>query len=126
MGIALGYTGIAGHPGRLTNPEISVPHNCYQVSAVTFACAVLQARIYWELEGLDEQFPSGFNDVDISIRAMNKGLRNIVCHRSTLIHHESQTRPRSLTAKGFSQAAKDVLVFFLKHRDGLTERFFTR
>jgi GT2 family glycosyltransferase len=126
MGVALGYTGVAGHPGRDADPKVLVPPNCYQVSAVTFACAVIETKKFWELNGLDEHFPSGFNDVDICIRTMGKGLKNIVCHRAVLTHHESQTRPASRSQKGFYQATKDVSAILLKHKGGPAESFFSR
>jgi GT2 family glycosyltransferase len=126
MGIALGHTGVAGHPGRASDPATSVPQQCYEVSAVTFACALIETSKFRALNGLDEKFPSGFNDVDIAIRAISVGLRNVVCSKASLLHRESQTRPRSFSRKGFFQASKDVLTFLSKHRGRPTERFFTR
>ena len=124
MGIALGYTGIAGHPNRGKSKDKFVPENCFQVSAVTFACAVISKSKFWEIGALDEKFPSGFNDVDISIRSSNQNHKNIVCVRAQLIHRESQTRPKSLSLKGFSQAVKDVFVILRKHRGKIKEIFF--
>jgi GT2 family glycosyltransferase len=124
MGIALGYTGIAGHPNRGESKDQCVPENCFQVSAVTFACAVISRSKFWELGALDEKFPSGFNDVDISIRSSNHNYQNVVCVRAQLIHQESQSRPRALSFAGFLRAVKDVLSILRKHRGILREPFF--
>jgi GT2 family glycosyltransferase len=124
MGVALGYTGIAGHPYRGESKNECVPENCFQVSAVTFACAVVSKSKFRDIGGLDEKFPSGFNDVDISIRSSNQNYKNVVCVRAQLIHQESQSRPRALSLAGFLRAVKDVLSILRKHREGLSEPFF--
>jgi GT2 family glycosyltransferase len=124
MGIALGYTGIAGHPNRGESKDQCVPENCFQVSAVTFACAVISKSKFREIGALDESFPSGFNDVDISIRSSNHNYKNVVCVRAQLIHQESQSRPRALSLAGFIRAVNDVVSILLKHRGRLSEPFF--
>jgi GT2 family glycosyltransferase len=124
MGIALGYTGIAGHPNRGKSKDECVPENCFRVSAVTFACAVISKSKFWEIGALDENFPSGFNDVDISIRSSNHNYNNIVCVKAELIHREAQTRPKSLSPAGFSRAVTDVIGILRKHRTRLRDPFF--
>jgi GT2 family glycosyltransferase len=123
-GIALGYTGIAGHPYRGESKQECVPESCFQVSAVTFACAVVSKSKFLEIGALDENFPSGFNDVDISIRSSNHNYNNIVCVKAELIHREAQTRPKSLSLSGFSRAVTDVIGILRKHRPRLRDPFF--
>jgi len=124
MGIALGHTGIAGHPYRGESKDQCVPETCFEVSAVTFACAMISASKFWEIGALDESFPSGFNDVDVSIRSTNHKYKNILCVKAELIHRESQTRPQTLSLLGFSRAITDVFTILRKHRGGLKETFF--
>ncbi len=124
MGIALGYTGIAGHPYRGDSKEECVPRSCFQVSAVTFACAMIATKKFWEIGALDESFPSGFNDVDMSIRSSNQNFNNIVCVKAELVHREAQTRPKSFSLNGFLRAVNDVLAILRKHRGILREPFF--
>lgn len=126
MGVALGYTGVAGHPGRGEKAENLVPRNCFQVSAVTFACAVISAEKFRSLGGLNVEFPVAFNDVDISIRATRSNLENVICTQAHLIHGESQTRNRTVSFRGFFQGVKDVLRLIKKHNSLLTENFFVR
>ena len=125
MGIALGHTGIAGHPYRGESKDQCVPETCFEVSAVTFACAMISASKFWEIGALDESFPSGFNDVDISIRSLNHNYKNLVCVKAQLIHHEAQTRPKSLSFKGFTQAANDVVLILRNNRGNPKEIFFS-
>lgn len=124
MGIALGYTGIAGHPYRGESKDQCVTESCFEVSAVTFACAVISKTKFLEIGALDQSFPSGFNDVDISIRSSNHNYSNIVCVKAELIHRENQTRPRSLSLSGFLRAVKDVIGILRKHRTKLIDPFF--
>jgi GT2 family glycosyltransferase len=125
-GIALGFTGIAGHPYRgQAFPNDSLSY-CFQVSAVTFACAVISRDKFLALGGLDETFPVGFNDVDIGVRAQNAGYKNILCTKTILTHAESQTRPKSMSFSGFRQATMDVLKYLRKHPNQSSDAFFSR
>ena len=126
MGVALEYTGVAGHPGRQELSIEDIPETCYEVSAVTFACAVVAAEKFKKLGGLDPKLPVAFNDVDISIRARKAGYRNVVCTKSHLLHHESQSRKRAMSLGGFVQGARDVMLFLGKHQSSLGENFFAR
>ena len=124
MGVALGYGFIAGHPRRGGVVETSVPTECFQVTAVTFACAVISKQKFELLGGLDESLPSGLNDVDVSIRAKEFGLLNIVCVHSVLIHQESQTRSKTLSFRGSQRALLDAITFLRKHPNKLQDEFF--
>ena len=126
MGVSLGYTGVAGHPGRGEDSTDILPEHCFQVSAITFACAVISAAKFKFLGGLNEEFPVAFNDVDISIRATKSNLINVVCTRAHLLHSESQTRSRTLSFGGLFQGVRDVLTFIKAHNQSLTENFFVR
>jgi GT2 family glycosyltransferase len=126
IGIALGYTGAAGHPGRGERKHIFVPSNCYQVSAVTFACAVISADKFKLLGGLNPEFPFAFNDVDISIRAASANLVNVICTHARLLHGESLTRNRTVSFRGFLQGVHDVLLLLKTHSKSLSENFFVR
>jgi len=124
MGVALGYNGIAGHPFQGKKLEKILPPYCYEVEAVTFACAVISREKYDDIGGLDASFPVGFNDIDFSIRASVKGFRNIICREAVLTHLESQTRPRTRSIAGFFQALLDVMRITVKHHGSLVDRFF--
>lgn len=125
MGISLNFGGVATHPFRGSQGTPSVPTECFQVSAVTFACALVSAENYSLLGGLDEVFSSGFNDVDFGIRCAEQNLTNIVCGRAHLTHAESVSRPKSSTLAGVVSGVRDVFVFLRKHPGSLVEKFFS-
>jgi GT2 family glycosyltransferase len=125
MGVALGYTGVAGHPYRGLSPDKCLPAGCYEVSCVTFACAVVSKRKFQDIGGLDENYPFGFNDVDFCVRSTSAGYKNIMCLEARLTHSESQTRKRTLTFAGATQAAKDVVRFLRSNQSKLRDPFFS-
>jgi O-antigen biosynthesis protein len=124
MGVALGFTGIAGHPFRGELVEDAVPEFCYKISAVTFACAVVSREKYKLIGGLDEKFPVGFNDVDYSIRSTEAGFTNVVCTRARLVHRESQTRSRADSLEGAPQALRDIINILRKYPGRFHDPFF--
>jgi GT2 family glycosyltransferase len=127
MGIALGMAGgIAGHPHRKGSRNEFLPDKCFEVSGVTFACAVISKAKFEALGGLDEKFPVGFNDVDISIKSRDSGFQNIICTRSALTHAESQSRPTLKSLKGFISSVWEVVTFLRLHPNQHSDRFFHR
>lgn len=98
-GVILGIGGIAGHAhqdyeegalgyqGRLQLSQ--------ELSAVTAACLAISRQHWQELGGLDEQYLAvNYNDVDLCLRAQQKGLRNLYIPQVRAIHHESKSRGR--------------------------------
>jgi GT2 family glycosyltransferase len=127
MGIALGMAGgIARHPCRGKSSQECLPDKCFEVSGVTFACAVISKAKFDSLGGLDEHFPVGFNDVDISIRSTSSGLQNVLCTKSILTHAESQSRPKGKSLKGVISSIREVVAFLRIHPNNHSDRFFHR
>jgi glycosyltransferase involved in cell wall biosynthesis/LmbE family N-acetylglucosaminyl deacetylase len=63
-----------------------------ELSAVTAACLLIRREVFSSIGGFDEQLAVGFGDVDLCLRARNKGYRVVFCPHAELIHHESVTR----------------------------------
>jgi glycosyltransferase involved in cell wall biosynthesis len=60
------------------------------VTAVTAACAMLSRIKFDEVGGLDEKdFKVTYNDVDLSLKLLEAGYRNLYNPAISLIHHES-------------------------------------
>jgi GT2 family glycosyltransferase len=118
VGVALGYTGAAGHPfSGSKEDQIDFLHpsaECFQVSAVTFACAVVKRKTYLELGGLDERFQVGLNDVDFSLQLVGAGHQIAICTRSSLIHYESLSRKSMKSFSGSIRAMQEVMLFLRK------------
>jgi O-antigen biosynthesis protein len=96
-GVLLGVGGVANHAFRgfpCDHPgHMGLASVVRDVSAVTFACAVMRRDIWDACRGLDEHnLPVGFNDVDFCLRAREAGYRILYTPHATLLHHESATR----------------------------------
>ncbi len=118
IGIALGYAGVAGHPfSGVSDEELGLfgqEGACFEVSAVTFACALVSRKIYFEVGGLDEKFKVGLNDVDFSLKLRGAGYKTAICTRSTLIHYESRSRKSMKSLSGSFRAIVEVMHFLNK------------
>ncbi|MGC1955174.1 MAG: glycosyltransferase family 2 protein, partial [Gammaproteobacteria bacterium] len=65
----------------------------YNPSAVTGAVLVLRKTLFESVGGLDEQgLPVAFNDVDLCLKVMAAGYRNLWTPFAELYHHESVSR----------------------------------
>ncbi len=96
-GILLGIGGIAGHAHKYldSNAEgyqmrLQFAHN---VSAVTAATLVIRRNLFLQVGGFDaENFAVNYNDVDLCLRLLQAGYRNLYCPDAVLLHHESKSR----------------------------------
>ncbi|MBT3638317.1 MAG: glycosyltransferase family 2 protein [Opitutae bacterium] len=81
-------------------------------SAVTAACCVAKRECFWEIEGFDEVFVNGCEDIDLCLRMSEAGLEHHVVHDSVVEH-----------VKGASEGRK---IFNDKNSDLLQERWGSR
>jgi GT2 family glycosyltransferase len=107
-GVLLGIGGVAGHahkylqanePGYQLRLQLT-----HQLSAVTGAVLVLRRELFLEVGGFDAAtFAVNYNDVDLCLRLMASGYRNLYCSDAVLIHHESRSRGAPSTPEALSQ-----------------------
>ena len=117
-GIHPGLGGLMGH-GHKHLPDGSPGYfnrlkAVHEVAAVTGACLVIKKSTWDELGGLDEKnLPVAYNDVDLCIKARQRGLKIIFTPFSKVVHHESVSRgvdtppKRNERLKGEIQAMQD-------------------
>ena len=75
-------------PGFFDLPDV-----VRNVSAVTFACAVIDRKVFDVIGGLDENnLPVAFNDTDFCLRAREAGYEVLYTPHAALHHHESVTK----------------------------------
>jgi GT2 family glycosyltransferase len=69
------------------------------VSAVTGACLMTRAEVFWKVGGFDQvQFAVAFNDVDLCLKIGSAGYRVLYTPHAVLYHHEA-----------FSKTSKDLV-----------------
>ena len=64
------------------------------VQAVTGACCMIASHCFHALNGFDESYINGFEDVDLCLRAHARQWRVGVCGQSLIVHHGSSTPGR--------------------------------
>jgi GT2 family glycosyltransferase len=80
-----------GQLGRLR-----VPSEC---SMVTGACLMIRKELFLKMGGFDEELKVAYNDIDLCLRLIKAGYRNLILPQVRLIHHESITRGSDRYAK---------------------------
>lgn len=82
------------HLYRNFHPEHPATNTLRELQAVTAACMLVPRKLFLSLDGFDEAFINGFEDLDFCFRAGSKGLKMIYTPESVVIHHESKTPGR--------------------------------
>jgi hypothetical protein len=94
-GVLMGLSGMCEHasrglPGNATGPARRVMLD-QELSAVTGACLLLRRDAFDAVGGMDEAYPSAFNDIDLCMRVREAGWGVIYAGGVALTHHELQT-----------------------------------
>jgi GT2 family glycosyltransferase len=79
---------------------------------VTGACQMMRHNVFEELGGYDEDFKLVFSDIDICLKAIQRGYRVLYDPFVTLIHYEGHSR-------GYSTPPEDILHAYEKLRPWL-------
>ncbi len=95
-GVVTGVGGIAMHANVETG-ENSLGYfgrlvGVYDWSCVTAACLMIKKDKLKLLNGLDENLKVAYNDVDLCLKALDKGFYNVVLPQVKLYHYESLSR----------------------------------
>jgi GT2 family glycosyltransferase len=109
-GLAIGVHGVAGHVTRGIDYR-EKKSACFEVSAVSFACAFISRHKFLDLGSLDENFPVGLNDVALGIKSAERGFHNVVCAGVNVYHQEYGSRSSMRNLGGAIQASRDVVLF---------------
>lgn len=95
-GVVLGYGGVAGHVFvTSSNKDIGIFNRLsmpYDYSAVTAACLMIKKEKYLEIGGFDEKLKVALNDVDLNLKALDKGYYNVCLNNIEMFHYESKSR----------------------------------
>jgi hypothetical protein len=86
-----------------------------EVSAVTAACMAMRREVFDALRGFDERFAVSFNDIDICLRALEQGYRNIYIGEPLMVHHEGSTRGADTTPEKRATFRREARAVRLRH-----------
>ena len=126
-GIVMHHLGLANHYKEESFSDSVTQKSCPVVSGVTFALVALRSRTFSLLNGLDEEFGVGLNDVDFCLRMREVGMKIVCCAGNSVLHLESQSRDSMFSVSGFLRAFQEIALFYKKHGTKATrEDFFIR
>ena len=107
-GVTLGMSGFADHPfadGPSLAFGIGGSTSWYRnYLAVTGACMMIRRQVFDELGGFDQNFMLCGSDVEICLRAHERGYRIVYNPFAELIHHEAQTRGPDVPSGDFVES----------------------
>lgn len=99
-GIVLGMEGHASHVfsgAREGTMGIFGSTEWYRdVSAVTGACMALRREVFEDIGGFDEAYQLVFSDIDICLKAIEKGYRVVYNPFIRLVHYEGKSRGNTI------------------------------
>jgi O-antigen biosynthesis protein len=112
-GITVGVGGVAGHQYlHRSGGEVGYFGHLKlvrTVTAVTGACLMLRRQAYLEAGGLDEvSLPVAFNDIDLCLKLVARGYRNVWTPHAELYHTESVSRGSDRVGENAARYARDV------------------
>lgn len=114
-GVILGIGGVGSHahrtlyrddPGYFGRAKI-----VQNLSAVTAACLMIRREVYTEIEGLDEKYKVAFNDVDLCMKAREKGYLVIYTPYAEMYHYESKSRGSEDTEEKRKRFHREIDLF---------------
>ena len=114
-GVVVGIGEAAGHAHRFLPAHepgyFRQPHVAQYVSAVTAACLVVEKAKFEAVGGLDEaELAVAFNDVDFCLKLEKAGWRNVYVPHAVLVHHESKSRGKDISAANIDRYRRELNV----------------
>ena len=118
-GVVVGINGLAAHAGNNLEENdagyLATNQISRRQSAVTAACLLVRKSVFEEVGGLDEHaFPVAFNDVDFCLRIQQSGLNLIWTPFAKLVHAESASRGKDISAEKHSRAMREQQEFIVR------------
>jgi GT2 family glycosyltransferase len=111
-GVIMGLAGLVEHanrflprgkPGYAWRAELD-----QELSAVTGACLLVRRDVFDQVAGLDEEFPTAFNDVDFCLRVRAEGFGIVFAASVEMIHHETLTFGQHYSPEKAEQEEMDI------------------
>ena len=113
-GVLLGVGGVAGHAHKYFEKNADGYFSRLKVvqnySAVTAACMVVKKERFMEVNGFNEEHLAiAFNDVDLCLKLLSRGYRNVWTPYAELFHHESISRGAEDTPEKIARFNKETI-----------------
>ncbi len=93
-GIFFDLEGMPTHAWK--NRKRLPPGDWSERNAITAACLLIKRTVFESMNGFDEDYRNGMEDVDLCVRLKKKGFQLYVSHKSVILHHISSSPSRHL------------------------------
>ncbi|KAA3634800.1 MAG: glycosyltransferase [Proteobacteria bacterium] len=90
-GVYFDELGLPFHASRHEPAERVVTRTEQLVPAVTGACLLTRRALFESLNGFDQRYRNGYEDIDYCLRVRERGHEVLFCSQSILYHYESQS-----------------------------------
>jgi GT2 family glycosyltransferase len=97
-GVFFDWNGLPRQAGKNRKLLPATAHT--EWNAVTAACFIMRRQDFLDLDGFDEGYRNGMEDIDLCVRARLAGHRIYTANRSHLYHHVSSSPGRLLNNAG--------------------------
>lgn len=92
--------------------------------AVTAACLLISRERYNEVNGLDEAYFYGYEDVDLGLKLLSLGYENILCASSVLFHYEFGTQNKDSNEEKKNRRLNNMKIFQKKWSGFIKTRYW--
>jgi len=114
-GCIIGIGGVAGHIHRFALRKDNGYMNrliiAQNVSAVTGACLLMKKKLFNDINGFNENLRVAYNDIDLCLKIIDRGLNIVVTPYAELYHYESKTRGYEDTPEKKERQKREGAVF---------------
>ncbi|MDO9045721.1 MAG: glycosyltransferase [Methanobacteriaceae archaeon] len=93
-------------------------------AALTAAALLLRKDKYWQVGGLDEDYDYGYEDVDLCLKLLKKGYKNIYCPKALLFHYEFGTQETNRNKEIKNRRLNNRKIFCQKWNRWLLKKLF--
>lgn len=95
-----------------------------ETAAVTGAALLVKKEKYLEVDGLDERYSYGYEDVDFCLKLLKKGHKNKYCPNAQLFHYEFGTQEKNKRNEVKKRRVNNRKLFAQKWNQWLKKQLF--
>lgn len=92
--------------------------------AITGACMLVKKDIFFELNGFDEKYNYGYEDVDFALKLHKKGYKSYYVQNSIIFHYESSTQNREKEYIITQRRESNINLLYSKWNSYIKQNFF--
>jgi len=117
--VVLDKHGFCEHIGRFEkgDNQDKIYNKVRYVMANTAALIMIERKVFDEIDGFDENLAVDYNDVDLSLKCLEKGYKNIWLPYVEAYHYESISRGNNRSVEKLKRFEKERQYLVNKHKD---------